>query len=507
MEHFFYKGEVDFLSDKVDYNEKVKAVKKELSKTFESRNLSFLIGSGCSLGNGGIPTMKGLANTLFNVGLNDKSSLSKKLQELVFENKHLDFLKANNIDFTKEPFADNLEIFLGTLYSLRFYLEQIKNDKEVKLVDDVINQTKNYILYQCLNEENEGKDSEILEVYQSFYRKLSLRDSNLPKPNIFTTNYDLYSEKAMDELGITYTNGFSGFVKRYFNPSIFNYALAEQMDISSFKWSVIDSFIYLYKIHGSVNWVEVDKTNKLFKVEELQNTDFEYLKERKQNLMIYPSPIKQNASLGSPYSDLFREFQKKISQNQSVLITMGYSFSDEHINNLVFQALTIPTFRLVVFCDTKYNGVEREAIKKLINLNDPRIWIIGSNDIQVSTAPNPAPVLTDTDKMVTASEQVPIGVITELPEIKGVATVEEIIGTTNETNSDSNETGQNEEALQEEKQKQRLQLNDREIPLHFFSTIVKEIFPDWAENKVERKNARIIELLHNSVNDNDEFKQ
>lgn len=498
MEHFFYKGEVEILGDKIGFNEKIKAVKKELSKTFESRNLSFLIGSGCSLGIGGIPTMKGLADTLFNVGVNDKASLSEKLQELVFKDKHLAFLKANNIDFTKDPFADNLEVFLGTLYSLRFYLEQIKNDKEVKLVDEVIEQTKNYILYICLNEENKGKDIEILEVYQSFYRKLSLRDSNLPKPNIFTTNYDLYSEKAMDELGITYTNGFSGFIKRYFNPSIFNYALAEQMDISSFKWSVIDSFIYLFKIHGSVNWVEVKETNKLFKVEEIQNTDFEYLKNQNQNFMIYPSPIKQNASLGSPYSDLFREFQKRISQNQSILITMGYSFSDEHINNLVYQALTIPTFRLVVFCDTEYNGIEREAINKLINLNDPRIWIIGSNIL----IPKPVPVklLNNTDAIDNALEQTKKDVITISPETKEETIVEEIIGTTNETDNIPVESIQNGE-------EQGHQKKDEEIPLHFFSTIVNELFPDWTENKIEESNAKIIDLLHNSFITKEENKK
>ena len=212
---------------------------------------------------------------------------------------------------------------------------------------------------------------------------MSLRDNNLPKPNIFTTNYDLYSEKAMDELGIAYTNGFSGFIERYFNPSIFNYALAEQMDISSFKWNIIDSFIYLFKIHGSVNWIEVQDNKKLFGIKELQDSSFEFLR-KQSNLMIYPSPIKQNASLGTPYSDLFREFQKRIAQNQSVLVTMGYSFCDEHINNLIYQALTIPTFRLVVFsemgkfCGDKYESTNK-ILEQLKQLNDPRIWIIGSD--------------------------------------------------------------------------------------------------------------------------------
>lgn len=159
------------------------------------------------------------------------------------------------------------------------------------------------------------------------------------------------------------------------------------MDISSFKWNIIDNFIYLFKIHGSVNWLEVEETTKLFNVKEVQDVNYDKLKEE-NNIMIYPSPIKQNSSLGSPYSDLFREFQKRITQNESVLVTMGYSFSDEHINNLIYQALTIPTFRLVIFSDLKFNSEdgnvnERENIKKLLDLNDPRIWIIGTNILEL----------------------------------------------------------------------------------------------------------------------------
>ncbi|GBF20351.1 MULTISPECIES: SIR2 family protein [Arenibacter] len=383
MEHFFYKGEENILLKVSEYPEKIGFVRKELSKILEIRNLSFLVGSGCSIGNNGIPTMQKLADTLFVSNAEKIKGFSKILQELLFTDEHKAILKTHKIDYLKEPFRNNLETFLGTLYNLKFYLDQIKNEADSKEINKVIKQTKNFILYQCLNEENNGKDSAVIDNYKSFYRKLSLRDSNLPKPNVVTTNYDLYSEKAMDQLGISYTNGFSGFVERYFNPSIFNYALAEQMDISSFKWNIIDSFVYLFKIHGSVNWVEVEETSKLFNVKELQNITFDYLSSQK-NVMIYPSPIKQNSSLGSPYSDLFREFQKRIAQNQSVFITMGYSFSDEHINNLIYQALTIPTFRLVVFCNTHYqadgDNKVRINIEKLRMLNDPRIWIIGSND-------------------------------------------------------------------------------------------------------------------------------
>jgi len=448
MKHFFYKGNKNLLEDTAakELEENLPLVKKEFAKVLESRNLSFLMGSGCSLGPNGVPTMIQLAESYFEPSKELFDKMSATLQTLVLSAASKELLKKYNIDHTAEPFGKNLETFLGTLYSLRFYLEQIKDEKELGLMDKVINETKHFILYQCLNQDNKTKDGNILDNYKNFYRKLSLRDSNLPKPNVFTTNYDLYSEKAMDELGITYTNGFSGFIERYFNPSIFNYALAEQMDISSFKWNVIDSFIYLFKIHGSVNWIEVEDSNKLFRIKELQNSDFDFLK-KETNLMIYPSPIKQNASLGTPYSDLFREFQKRIARNQSVLVTMGYSFADEHINNLIYQALTIPTFRLVIFSnmgeylDDNYT-VTRENIEKLKELNDPRIWIIGSNSEYQSTG---------------AKE------------------------------GDKTEEG-NPSPLTEEIRKG--------AGLFFFNTITKELLPDWSENQIEDKNEKIIDLLN-----------
>lgn len=469
MKHFFYKGKDDLLHSKASepFEDKIKIVKKEFSKLLESRNLSFLMGSGCSLGDNGIPTMVKLAASFFEPNEEILAAMSATLKKMILSDESKALLGAYKINYNEEPFINNLENFLGTLYSLRFYLAQIKDEAELGKIDKVINETKHFILYQCLNKDNEGKDTDIQDNYKNFYRKLSLRDSNLPKPNIFTTNYDLYSEKAMDELGITYTNGFSGFIERYFNPSIFNYALAEQMDISSFKWNVIDSYIYLFKIHGSVNWIEVEDSNKLFRIKELQDSAYGRLSKEK-NLMIYPSPIKQNASLGTPYSDLFREFQRRIAQNQSVLVTMGYSFADEHINNLIYQALTIPTFRLVIFSDLGWHLDDEYAsiranIEKLRNLNDPRIWIIGSDQEFMSEAiidDQAAETLAD----VESAEPDPF----------------------------------EEELLVDEETENKLIYSELrpEKALHFFNTICADLLPDWSENIIEDQNERILNLIN-----------
>ena len=294
------------------------------------------------------------------------------------ENKEW-LLSTLKIDVEDKNFEKNLEAFLSVLHSLSFYHSKINNeaDEEARKINQVIKEARSFILEKCLNEKNikDKRDSELLEVYKTFYKKLLTRNSTLPRLNIFTTNYDLYSERAMDSLGIHYVNGFTGGISKYFNPTIFNYALAEKMDLSQSKWNVIDNFFYLYKIHGSVNWVENDDEGKLFKIQEIQDSTFNTLKD-KETVMIHPTPLKYNASLGSPYSDLFREFQKKLMQNNNILVTIGYSFSDEHINNLIFQAFTIPSFRLIIIGSEK----QSETIEKLYNLDDSRIWIIGGKN-------------------------------------------------------------------------------------------------------------------------------
>ena len=382
---YFYKGMQNILNPKENEKQSIESIKKiqeAFLKVLDNKNLSFLLGSGCSSyeiekkveDNNtsnikkeqiGIPVMAPMAKEFY--GLSNFK-----------ENKEW-LLSTLKIDVEDKNFEKNLEAFLSVLHSLSFYHSKINNeaDKEDRKINQVIKEARNFILEKCLNEKNikDKRDNELLEVYKTFYKKLLTRNPTLPRLNIFTTNYDLYSERAMDSLGIHYVNGFTGGISKYFNPTIFNYALAEKMDLSQSKWNVIDNFFYLYKIHGSVNWVENDDEGKLFKIQEIQDPNFNTLKD-KETVMIHPTPLKYNASLGSPYSDLFREFQKKLMQNNNILVTIGYSFSDEHINNLIFQAFTIPSFRLIIIGSEK----QSETIEKLYNLDDSRIWIIGGEN-------------------------------------------------------------------------------------------------------------------------------
>lgn len=368
---YFFKGKTDFISSATSENDKLKKIQDSFNKILDGKNLSFLLGSGCSsliikqdadYIQVGIPTMVYLAREFFSSHLSEKNKkwLAEKMQ----------------LNVEDEKFSMNIEFFLGVLHSYKFFLDNISDSKDISSkrvrINNIISDVKDYITKTILNEDNKDKDKPLQQLYEKFYRKLLYRNLNLPKANIFTTNYDLYSETALDRLGIHYVNGFSGGIHKYFNPTIFNYALSEKMDLSQSKWNVIDNFFYLYKIHGSVNWIIDEGSSKLFRIREIQDVSYDNLK-AKENIMIHPTPLKHNASFGSPYSDLFREFQKKLMRNNNILITLGYSFSDEHINSLIYQAFTIPSFRLIILGDPDKSA----EINVLKNLDDPRIWIIG----------------------------------------------------------------------------------------------------------------------------------
>ncbi|HAW22903.1 MAG TPA: SIR2 family protein [Pseudomonas sp.] len=374
-EFSFFKGTEDVVAAKegspFNWDTAASRVREHLHDALNAKHLSFLFGSGCSSlmresQQRGIPTMAPLATEFLGTapGTDDAQFPSEAERDAL--SVHLGF------DLEAEEFENNLERLMEVLYGFQFVLKRSSNQELVKgaeAIDSLIGKVTTFVTKRCSEGLFENGDTHVVNLYQAFYRKLAYRDRTLPRPWVFTTNYDLFSETAMDRLGMPYCNGFSGTIERRFNPTTYRYALAEQLDLTNRKWAAVDSFIYLCKLHGSINWVE--EGGSLFPIREVSPATAV----KADRVMIYPTPMKQNASFGSPYSDLFREFQARVVREQSVLFTLGYSFGDEHVNNIIFQALTVPTFRLVAFLPPNATGIP----EKLRALNDPRIWLIGGD--------------------------------------------------------------------------------------------------------------------------------
>jgi hypothetical protein len=380
---FQFLRDGDAEPSELDWNKGIESARKAISEAMNAKNIAFLLGAGCSSlmkdkKELGIATMAPLAKEFCGETIearaagfySDPPTAGAVPAPWRLTKDELDYLDALGVDLAKD-YSRNLERLMEVLFAQRFVLRQSGNPDlhpYRAVLDGIIKKVQDFLWSRVTQGAfaTEG-DTTVRDLYERFYKKLVLRDRSLPRPWVFTTNYDHFSELAMDRLGIPYANGFSGVVERRFNPAIFRYALAEQLDVASRKWTAVDAFVYLCKLHGSVTWTEDD--HGLFPIKEV------WPPESSNQMLIYPTPAKQNSSLGSPYADLFREFQSRIVREQSVLITAGYAFGDEHLNNIIYQALTIPTFRLVIFAAPDTEG----EIAKLRALRDPRIWIIGGN--------------------------------------------------------------------------------------------------------------------------------
>ncbi len=240
--------------------------------------------------------------------------------------------------------------------------------------EDFIKKGKDDNLYR--KEYKEDEETEIKDYYyyhKELLKRILSRPLNLKRAKIFTTNYDLAIEKAMDELGIMYIDGFVGFHKRTLRPESYSYDLYYPTTTTEGKVHRLEKVIHFYKLHGSLSWVEKKKDSvNIYGIEE-RNIEILGNKERGK-VMVYPTPLKKRLALDFPYSEIFRHFASTITQPQSVLITIGYSFGDEHINDIIYQALSISSFTLIVV-----NKSLSPEIGRLININDPRIIVLTGN--------------------------------------------------------------------------------------------------------------------------------
>lgn len=340
--------------------DKIDIIKKKISEFFNLKNVNFLLGSGTS--SGAIPTMQELYEKL-------KFESTEKDMENIFK------------DISRNS-ENNLEECLNIIYSAKTYYNGITDNAEsnnkdiasqIQLYTSLASKIEKHIFKNINIEFNKQEEKTVLEYYKTFYKKIALRSKDNSRIRIFTTNYDLFNEKALDALNIHYINGFSGGLRKYFNPAIFNYTWSKRMDTSIDKYEPVENMVYLYKIHGSVNWRESDIfENNYFEIEEVAPCEFDL---SSNPSLIYPTPTKQDKSLGSPYLDLFREFQNKLLEPHSVLFVIGYSFSDRHVNDIIYRALaTNSTISIVIF-GTIPQSEERKK-KPIFFIKDNRIFTI-----------------------------------------------------------------------------------------------------------------------------------
>jgi hypothetical protein len=345
---------------------------QRLRQYLEVRNLSVLMGNGCSipLGSPLIGDAGGLKQDFENAKyrLTDDARQSTAL-------KTLDALlpKAGKIGI--EPL---LTILANIQANEQLLNRSVTIDgKPVPAADarSLEQLLKKWLFLKC-KEVSETLDSN-LRFHEELLRRILLRSTTLPRAKIFTLNYDLLIERALDNLGVLYFDGFLGTINRTLRTESYHYDLYYPGETTEGRVTRVDRVIHLYKLHGSINWRRHSSKGSDVIVRHGSVGDAEY-----GDVMIYPSPLKLTEMNGYPYSEMFRHLSAQIHQPQSVLFVLGYRFQDSHVNRLIYQALSIPSFVLVIVTPSLSEPEKGAAIGdeheiwRLTQINSKRIVVV-----------------------------------------------------------------------------------------------------------------------------------
>lgn len=160
-----------------------------------------------------------------------------------------------------------------------------------------------------------------LPVGENAYRKLAKWISSIDRSvpvEIFTTNYDLLMEQALEEQYVPFFDGFTGSRSPFF-------------DIHSVQKNDIPPYwARLWKLHGSINW-KLEGRN-IYRVSKDMAGSPE---------LIYPSKLKYDQSRKMPFLAMSDRLTNYLLKPHAVLIVCGYSFNDEHINDTIINALKV----------------------------------------------------------------------------------------------------------------------------------------------------------------------
>jgi hypothetical protein len=186
---------------------------------------------------------------------------------------------------------------------------------------------------------------------------------------VFTLNYDLCVERA-------YHAAYHEFPERGFDKQnrFWSHELLEDSDPG-------EKNFYLYKLHGSIDWVREPSSSKLT------------FSDSTSKIKIDDSQIIFGLTYKLEYVDpfLFLVYQlRRLSLEAKLILVVGYGFADEHINGILRQALRgSPEKRLIAVTwsggpdaiDQKQRSFEA-FIKKQLELDDSDGKVV----VRISTA-------------------------------------------------------------------------------------------------------------------------
>lgn len=275
-------------------------------------------------------------------------------------------------------------------------------------------------------EKSENDGNAVISSYNRFIKnilRILNREGleNKRKINIFTTNYDLLFEKTFDVLGekyedVYFNDGSQGFINKHINSNKFyiNISASGIYDRSRVEIPLIN----LIKMHGSISWnkennrigvcyknesfekikellfeklnatllseiesaMTKEKSNILAEKVEAVNSLLseksncildldEFIEEYEKLAIINPNKFKfHDTVFEQHYYQLIRLFSYEMEREQTVLIVFGFSFADEHLEEILKRALFNPTLKVYIISYSKKGQYDmKEKFKVYFN--------------------------------------------------------------------------------------------------------------------------------------------
>jgi len=148
-------------------------------------------------------------------------------------------------------------------------------------------------------------------------------DYHLPV-ELFTVNYDLLLETALEALGVPYFDGFSGALRARFRTELVEAAANADDSLPAF-------LVRVWKLHGSVHWMWEDGPRAEVVRLGAPVADGD-------PAAIYPSDAKYDESRRVPFVVLQDRFRRALQYPETLVLISGYSFGDQHLNEMLFDA-------------------------------------------------------------------------------------------------------------------------------------------------------------------------
>ncbi len=308
----------------------------------KENNILFLLGAGCSK-EAGIP----LSNEMVEEIENYIESLDpwKSFKELYF------YLRSS-IQYSEGIFGKfnepmNVEKLLHIISEIEKREKNIVypfiGSWNIRLVDvagqnfDKLTQFKN-LINKRLNQWVKPLDYVSAEYYNGFKKFQSEIGFTM---KVFTLNYDLCFERIIS----------NDLIELGFNQKTYEWHYKNfENDEKPFK---------LYKLHGSLNWyIDKNETRRLkMSVEPAEEPE-----------LIFGTDLKMKSV--DPYLFNTYEFRKfSLDEDCKLITTIGYSYSDDHINSIISQALRADSNRVLLsIAPCKDEQTENNSIKNKLNL-------------------------------------------------------------------------------------------------------------------------------------------